>query len=276
MSLRSLALDWTIDAPAAALLAQLALIGSFYLAAVARGNRSARSARRWPKQRTRFLLSGLAVAAIDVTSSIGTHADTRLSAHMLEHMILWVIVAPLLAAGAPVRLAFDALRRPGRRRLARCLRSRGLSVLTSPFGSVSLFWAVVLLTHIPAVYGLALTNDYLHETEHALYLLTALLVWGPLIGADPLPHRLGARSELVCMTACMLPMVLIALWLAATPTAVYGHYVVGRGPDALRDQRLAATIMCAGGLPACALPALARARLPHRRRREPHPREAAA
>ena len=42
---------------------------------------------------------------------IGTEADVRLSVHMLEHMIMWLVVAPLLAAGAPMRLAFYAMPR---------------------------------------------------------------------------------------------------------------------------------------------------------------------
>ncbi|MBV8998009.1 MAG: cytochrome c oxidase assembly protein [Solirubrobacterales bacterium] len=277
MSLRSLALDWTIDPSAAALLAQLAAAAALYLAAVNGGNRHARPARRWPKYRTVFFLSGLAAAAIDLCSGIGTQADSRLSAHMLEHMILWIIVAPLLAAGAPVRLAFHALPRAGRHRLARCLHSRTVSALTSPVGSVSLFSAAILVTHIPAVYGLALTNDYLHESEHVLYLLTALLVWAPLIGADPLPHRAAARNQFVCVVACMLPMVLIALWLATTPSPVYGHYLAGLGPQALHDQRLAATIMWAGGLLALAVPALAQTRISRpRRRQQTYPHQAPA
>jgi cytochrome c oxidase assembly factor CtaG len=262
MSLRSLALDWTIDSAAAVLLVGLAAAAVVYLAVVAHGNRKARAARRWPRQRTAYFLIGLAAAAIDLCSGIGTQADSRLSAHMLEHMVIWVIVAPLIVAGAPVRLAFHALARGGRRRLATCLHSRPVKVLTGPVGSTALFSAVILLTQIPAVYGLTLTNDYLHGVEHALYLVAAVLVWAPLIGADPLPHRPDARGQLVCMAACMLPMLLIVLWLAGAPTAIYSHYVAGPPHAALQDQRLAATIMWAAGMPAFAIPALTRLRLP--------------
>src|SRR5438067_1981528 len=120
-------------------------------------------------------------------SGIGTEADVRLSVHMLEHMLLWIVVAPLLAAGAPLRLAFYSLPRSGRRVLARWLRSRAVSAVSGPVGSVSLFSAVLLITHLPAVYGLALSNEYVHEAEHGLYLLTSVRVWAPVLGVDPLP-----------------------------------------------------------------------------------------
>src|SRR5262245_58750968 len=239
MSLRALALDWRIDASAAALLAQLAALATLYVAAVMRGNKRDRRGRRWLRRYTLCFLAGLAAAAIDVCSGIGSEADARLSAHVLEHMVLWLIVAPLLAAGAPVRLAFYSFSAPRRRRLARCLRSRAIAGLTSPAGSVSLFSATILITHLPPVYGPALSNEFLHEAEHGLYLLTALLVWAPLIGVDPIPHRPGIRGQFACMLACMLPMMVIALWLAGASKPLYGHYVVGSASTALQDQRLA-------------------------------------
>jgi cytochrome c oxidase assembly factor CtaG len=267
MSLRSLALDWSLDGPVGVAFAVLvAAAGAVYVSAAVIGRRRDRRHRRWPPRRTCCFLAGLLVLVIDLYSGIGTEADSRLSAHMVEHMVMWVVVAPLLAAGAPVRLALCVLARDGRRRLGRWLRSPAISALTGPVGSVSLFSGVLLLTHVPAIYGLALRNDYVHEAEHALYLISALLLWAPLVGADPLPHRPGPRGQVTCMLACMLPMSLIALWLLSTSHPVYGHYVGTLGPAALRDQRLAAAIMLVSGLPAFAVPALARVRLPSRRR----------
>jgi cytochrome c oxidase assembly factor CtaG len=268
MSLRALALDWRFDPSAAALLAQLAAVATLYLVAVTRRNKRDRRGRRWPRRYTLAFLAGLTTGAIDLCSGIGSQADSRLSAHMLEHMVLWLIVAPLLAAGAPVRLAFYSFSAPGRRRLARCLRSRAIAGLTNPVGAVSLFSAAIVITHLPPVYGLALSNEFLHEAEHGLYLLTALLVWAPLIGVDPIPHRPGIRGQFACTLACMLPMMLVALWLASAPEPLYDHYVVGSASAALQDQRLAATIMWAAGLPAFALPALQRLRLPLRGHRQ--------
>jgi putative membrane protein len=217
--------------------------------------------------RTICFLAGLAVLIVDLYSGIRTEADRRLSVHMVEHMIMWVVVAPLLAAGAPLRLAFFALPRPKRRALARWLHARPVSAVTGPGGSLSLFTKVILINHIPTVYGLGLRNDYVHEAEHGLYLVTALLVWAPLLGADPFPRRPGPRGRLASMVAGMLPMALIGLWLGTAPAPVYGHYLHTLGPAALSDQRAAAMIMWAGCLPAFVVPVLGRARALQRRAR---------
>jgi putative membrane protein len=267
MNLRALALDWSVDGPVAtAFLVLTAAVGILYVSAARLGTRRDRRGRAWPRGRTVCFLTGLVVLIVDLYSGIGTEADTRLSVHMLEHMIMWVVVAPLLAVGAPLRLAFFAAPRAKRRALARCLHTRVVSALTGPVGSLSLFSGVLLISHLPTVYGLTLGNDYIHEAEHALYLLTALLVWAPLLGVDPLPHRPGPRGRLVCMVACMLPMAVIALWLGTAPLAVYRHYVSTVGASALHDQRVAATIMWAASLPAFAVPFVAHARVLHERR----------
>jgi len=272
MSLRALALDWSLDGSAGiAFLVVCLAAGGVYASAAAIGSRRDRRHRRWPRRRTACFCAGLALLAVDLYSGIGTQADVRLSAHMLEHMVMWLLVAPLLAAGAPIRLAFFALGRGGRRALAGWLHSRPLAWLTSPVGSVSVFSAVLLVTHVPAVYGLALTNESVHEAEHAAYLLAALLMWAPLLGVDPLPRRAGPRSQALCLMGCMVPMLLVAAWLGFAPHAVYQHYVESAPAHpsaALHDQRVAATIMWVGGMPAFAVPALLRY-TGSRRRRSP-------
>lgn len=265
--MRALALDWSLDGQVgAAFLLLVVAVGALYVAAASQGQRRDRRGRRWPRGRTACFLLGLTALVVDIYSGIGAGADQRLAIHMVEHMIIWVVVAPLLIAGAPVRLALYALPRGGRATLGRCLRSRPVSAVTGPSGSVALFCAVVVITHLPAVYGLALSNDYVHETEHGLYLLTALVVWAPLLGVDPLPHRVGPRGQLACMVACTIPMVAVAIWLQSAPDPVYGHYLQALGPSALHDQRLAGTIMWAGGLAAFVVPAVACLRIPQRRR----------
>jgi cytochrome c oxidase assembly factor CtaG len=258
----SLALQWRLDGETVGVLIDAFALAGVYLCAISYGQAHDRRGRRWPAHRTALFLSGVALFAIDLGSGIGVQADTKLSTHMLEHMVLWVGVAPLLVAGAPVRLALFALPRGGRRRLGRALRSRVVSALTGPVGSVAQFSAVIIVTHIPSVYGLALRYQNVHEAEHALYLVSAMLLWAPVLGVDPLPHRPTAMIRTACLAGCMVPMIAVAAWLAVAGNPVYGHYLHTLGASALSDQRLAATIMWAGGVPAFAIAELGRLRLP--------------
>lgn len=247
--------DWELDGTLGLLFSALTVaVGVLYVVAAEVGRRRDRRGRCWPLGRTACFLGGLALLLVAVDSGIGAEADDRLSAHMVEHMLIWLAAAPLLVAGAPVRLALFALGRRGRRRLSAGLHSRPVVALTGPTLSTVLFSTVVVISHIPAVYDLTVEDDLVHITEHALYLLTAVLVWAPLIGADPLPHRVGRAGRCWCVVACMVPMGAIAIWLLAVGTPVYEAYEAALGPGAaLDDQRLAALIMVLAGVPALVL-----------------------
>jgi cytochrome c oxidase assembly factor CtaG len=228
--------------------------GVFYLAAAEVGRRRDRRHRRWPAGRTACFIGGLIVLLVATDSGIGTGADEHLTAHMVEHMLIWLVAAPLLCAGAPVRLALFATGSDGRRRIARALHSEIVTAATGPVFSTLAFAIVVIATMIPAVFDLALKDELAHVCEHALYLLTAVLVWAPLIGADPLPHHLGPGGRCWCVAACMAPMAFIAAWLLAASAPLYPPYEAALGTTAaLHDQRVAGLIMLAAALPAFAV-----------------------
>ncbi len=110
---------------------------------------------------------------------------------MVQHMLLELVAAPLLLAGAPITLALRVATPSVRRRLLwvlhsrRCVRpSRSRCVAWVLFAAVNWGW------HFSALYDQALENQALHYFQHATFLGAALLFWWPVIGADPSPWRL--------------------------------------------------------------------------------------
>jgi cytochrome c oxidase assembly factor CtaG len=207
----------------------------------------------WPWSRTAAWAAGVGALAAALCPPMDGWADARFSAHMVQHLLLTLAAAPLLAAGAPVRLALRALRRDGRRRLAVALHSRPARVLGNPAAGWAAFTAVMLGTHLTPLYDLALREPAVHGLEHLAFLGAALLFWAPLVGVDPLPARPGSIGRVVWLLAVMPPMGLLGAWLLTGPA----RYAAYAGPGAAADQRTAAAVMWGVGSVVMALATVA-------------------
>jgi cytochrome c oxidase assembly factor CtaG len=204
-------------------LASLAAYAALYAAGV-------RRVARWPRSRSLAFAAGLALIAVALVAPL----DRTLSAHMAQHLLLGLAAPLCLVAGAPARLALGALRDP--KPLARVLRTLPLR----PAAGWAAFTAVTLGTHLTGAYELALRDPLAHALEHAAYLLAGLLLWAPLVAADPLPHPPGPAARLAWLLAAMPPMGLVGAHLL-TGGVAYPSY------PSLADQRTAAGLMWGGG-----------------------------
>jgi putative membrane protein len=191
-------------------------------------------------------LAGLAALAVATSPVVDDAAGRELSMHMVQHELLGLVAAPLLAAGAPVRLALAACGRPARRRLARLLRARPVAALTHPATGAAAYVLVLLTVHLPPLYDLTLRSGAAHAAVHAALLWSALLLWIGLLAADPLPRRASATATIASLIAAMSAMAALGAALAAARHVVYAPYA--RGGDALADQRLAGGLMSVGGM----------------------------
>ena len=232
----------------------VALAGAYLLAARSLGSR-APGARgggpsRWPAHRTAAFLAGLAVLGAALGSALALSAEALLSAHVIEHLLVTMVAAPLLVAGAPVALALRALHGRPHARLAQAVRSRAARGATHPVVAWTLFAAATLGTHVPLVYEAALRSAPLHAVEHIVLLATAVLFWLPLVGTNPVRHRLSALGAVPYMLLAMVPMTLVGVALVSWSGILYpAHLATGRelGLSALADQASAGATMWLGG-----------------------------
>jgi putative membrane protein len=197
-----------------------------------------------------FLLAGLAVVAVALSPPVDAWSDERLSAHMAQHLALTLIAAPLLVLGAPITLALRALPRNGRRALAGVIRSRPARVLTHPLVTWTLFAAVMLATHLTGLYALALRHPAVHAAEHVAFLTTAILFWLPVLGTEPIPHRLGWTGRMLYLMTAMPAMAFPGVVLSIEDRVRYAAYLAPArrlGISALADQHAAGAMMWVGG-----------------------------
>jgi len=124
-------------------------------------------------------------------------SETSFTAHMIQHTLLIVVAAPLLAAGAPVLLD----RAPARvRRWA--LAMRGPSWMAWALVAVVLQAAAMLLWHVPSVFEAAVERDPLHGLEHLTLLATAILFWWVVLGAGPSRVLMGIVAVFLAGLSC--------------------------------------------------------------------------
>lgn len=207
-----------------------------------------RARRAFPAISVVAFACGLAVTAASLLGPVDVLADESLAWHMVQHLALVSVSAPLLLLGAPLRLALAALAPRPAAVLARVLNTHVLRALTHPVVAWAQFALVLYGTHFSPLYEAALENEAIHVCEHVLYMASALLFWTPLLAVAPAPHAPPHPVRILALFLA-LPMSAFlgfAFWI--TRNVMYAHYAAQ--PNALDDQRNAGAVMwIAGGAP---------------------------
>lgn len=209
--------------------------------------RGSRAVAGWPASRRGCWLAGIAVTALALTSPIATYAHALFWVHMVQHLLLTLVAAPLLVLGAPVSLAVRALPAPRRRRVTKIVHSRFVGAITTPLVAWCLFALVMWLTHFSPLYDRALEDGAVHLAEHAAFLGAGVLFWWPLAGLDPgAAGRMSHPMRLLYLLLALPQQSLVGLAIYSAGEVLYPHYAtVARawGPSPLEDQRIAGVVM---------------------------------
>jgi putative membrane protein len=163
------------------------------------------------------------------------------SAHMLQHMMLSYFMPPLVLLATPTWLA-RLIVGTGRAWTA-------VKFMTRPVVAAVVFNVVVMVTHIPPVVNRSVQSGPLHYSLHLLLVLTACLMWMPVVGPFHELRMSDAAKPIYLFLQSVVPTV-PAGWLTFAEGVVYKHYnepvrVFGISPT--DDQQLAGAIMKIGG-----------------------------
>ena len=238
--------DWTFD-PTIQLPTILA--AALYLWAFLRVRRE-HAANPTPVSRLVLFLAGLFVIEYALQGPVDHYEAVLFSDHMIQHLMLMMVAAPLIAMSAPItlllRVASPAVRT---RWILPILHSRILRLVTHPLVGSILFAGVMWVTHFSGIYELALRDDVAHDLEHLAYLVAALLFWWPLVGRDPSPWHVAYPIRLGAMLVQMFleSFLGIAIMNASQPLYAYYTTIHLSYISTIGDQQLAGAIMWGGG-----------------------------
>jgi cytochrome c oxidase assembly factor CtaG len=232
-------------------LAMLVALGLYLRAVRTVGRR--RPGHPWPRWRTTCFVGALALAAVVVDGPFGVYDSVLFWAHMVQHIALMMVVAPLLLLGAPVLLTLQVTGRTTRRRwILPVLRSRAVRLLSDPVVTWVLFTATLLGTHFTPFYNYAVTHEVVHRlVEHPLYLTAGLLYFYPLVGANPVPHGPRPLAKVVSLVLMMAPETMTGFFIYTSTQVLYPAYASIDRPiiaSALADQQLGGALMWCSGM----------------------------
>ena len=199
--------------------------------------------------------SGLGVLLIAVESPIDYWASSYFFVHMIEHLLLMFAAPTLIVAGAPGQPLLAAL--PGRsgQAVTRGVATGGWSrplraafgFLTRPAVAFTLFNAVMVFWHIPAMFDLGERNQAVHIwLEHGSMFASGIGFWMQFIDSPPFRPRMSTLARTGSLLATNVVMIVIALALSIfASNSVYSVYgdVPGVTLPPFADQQIGAAIL---------------------------------
>lgn len=200
-----------------------------------------RAQRPFPRYAPLAFGAGLLTIAAALFGPVDDLSDASLSWHMVQHLSLITLAAPLLLIGAPVRLALAALPPRGAALLARVLNSPPMRVIDNPLFGLGLLTLVLYGTHFSPLYERALENETVHAWMHVLYLVTALIYWNPIFAVAPAPHAPSHPARILTLFLSLPMGAFLGFGFYVMNHVLYPHYAVRSG--ALDDQMNAGAVM---------------------------------
>jgi putative membrane protein len=201
---------------------------------------------------------GLASILLALQSPIEMLARQLFWMHMVQHLLLTVVAAPLLALAAPWTRLWRALPLGLRRSVARPVflhpRLAPLRWIYHQVSQPGVIWTLAAanlwLWHLPAMYDLTLRNHLVHHVEHGLFLALGLAFWAHVFDQHPFRAPLGTLARASYVFFAMVQSWGLAAVLSFATGPFYAYALLPSRPggiSALTDQQLGGGMMWVPG-----------------------------
>jgi len=166
------------------------------------------------------------------------------SGHMVQHLMLAFVVAPLLIMGTSGEMLRPLLQYRGVRALA--------VWITAPTRCFAIFNIVVAGWHLPPAYNYALAHHPAHIVQHLMFLAASVLMWWPVLSPMPELPRLSYPGQMLYLFLLSIPMAIVSVYISYADTILYPMYASAPriwGISPMQDQLIGGLIMwIPGGL----------------------------
>lgn len=217
-----------------------------------------------PPWRASVFLLGMLTLWIALASPMDVLNGFVLTAHMLQHMLLMMVVPPLLLLGSPLIPLLRGLPVFAAREFAGPFLNWPLGkqigrTLTNPIVALLLMGITMFAWHIPAAYEMALRSSTWHQVEHACFLLASLIFWWPIVQPWPTQARWQRWGMVPYLLIADLQNTALSAILIFSDRVLYPSYAIAPrlfGLSPQQDQAAAGAIMWVLGSVVFVIPAV--------------------
>ena len=159
---------------------------------------------------------------------IDFYAEEMFFIHMILHLTLMVIIAPLLLSANAMPIFIWGTPKKMRSVLSKPFAGNSFSkkistIITRPRYSLLLYVLNLYLWHIPFFYNLTLSSDTFHFINHAFFVFMALLLWWPIIGPAPVRTNLTIPQKIVYVLVAVTPSAALAAFITLSGDPIYNY-----------------------------------------------------
>ncbi|NOJ38418.1 cytochrome c oxidase assembly protein [Bradyrhizobium australiense] len=196
--------------------------------------------------------TGWLVLGLAITSPLHWLGERLFSAHMIEHELMMMVSAPLMAYARINGAMLWSLPRGWRPAAGRVLTSGVIGAcwcaISHPVTATALHGLALWLWHALPFYRLALENVAAHRLQHITFFLTALLFWWVLFYGRGTGRSMRIRDgiSVACLFVTVLHSGLLGALLTLSPRVWFpqqGLLAADFGLTPLEDQQLAGLVM---------------------------------
>jgi putative membrane protein len=193
---------------------------------------------------------GIILASMFWVTPLAHLGHHSLTGHMIEHLLLTTVAAPLILLGDPafIRLAGKSNRIASLRNKLERQESLHPRIQSTAF--LALCWiagtATVVCWHIPSIFAFSMRSALGHGAEKATFFLGGFLFWWPVLRQGGSRPRTPHWSVIVYLFLATLPCDVLSAFLVFCGRVVYPIYALGSGSmesAALIDQERAGALM---------------------------------
>lgn len=199
-------------------------------------------------------IGAVVVLVLTLLSPLDELSGQLFSAHMVQHLLLILVAAPLLVlSDFQLALLWAIPRRRAQQLGSGFNQSRPVSgtwrVLNQPIFVWILFTLTMWIWHASRFYQAALNNDLIHTFEHLTFLFTAMLFWWILFKHNR-PDHIHYAMTIPFLFLTVLQSSILGALMTFTSQPWYSDYAASTarwGLTPLEDQQIAGLIMWVPG-----------------------------